>query len=106
MRAVGSSVMAVLVVLALFWGNCFSCPQVLSQASHGCCHHSKAPNTKCQTRVLQHFVKADVQQGHAPVAATAANSATDQLEVWAEAPVRIAAEPAPPGLSSLQALRI
>src|SRR5262249_23613020 len=29
MRTLSSSIMAALVVVALFWGNCFSCPQAL-----------------------------------------------------------------------------
>jgi hypothetical protein len=52
--------MAVLVVVALFWGNCFSCPQVLlSAAQHKCCHRSKAPKSECNTQGLQNFVKAE-----------------------------------------------
>src|SRR4051794_13220589 len=51
MRALGTSVMALLVVAALFWGNCFSCPQVLLTASqHGCCHRTKAPKDDCKTQ--------------------------------------------------------
>ena len=29
MRALANSLLAVLVLVALFWGNCFSCPQLL-----------------------------------------------------------------------------
>ncbi len=60
MRTVCTSVMAVLVVVALFWGNCFSCPQVLlSSAQHGCCHRTKAHKTDCNNQGLQNFVKAE-----------------------------------------------
>ena len=60
MRAFYTSVMALLVVAALFWGNCYSCPQVLlAAASHGCCHRSKVPKTDCQTQGLRNFVKAE-----------------------------------------------
>jgi hypothetical protein len=57
--------MAVLVIVALFWGNCFSCPQLLQsaishQAAHGCCHKSKDTRTQCQTQGLRHFVKSAV----------------------------------------------
>jgi hypothetical protein len=52
--------MAVLVVVALFWGNCFSCPQLLlSAAQHKCCHRTKAPKSECNTQGLQNFVKAE-----------------------------------------------
>jgi hypothetical protein len=68
MRTVSSSIMAALVVVALFWGNCFSCPEaVLAYASHRpahhCCHNSKASTPGCDTQNLQQFVKthADTQ---------------------------------------------
>ena len=77
MRAISNTVMAALVVLALFWGNCFSCPLALQaeKTSHGCCHHSKpaAPaNDNCQTQVLKHFVKADPSSTPAPAPAVLA----------------------------------
>ena len=60
MRALGTSMMALLVVAALFWGNCFSCPQVLLSASqHGCCHRTKAPKDDCKTQGLRNFVQAE-----------------------------------------------
>src|SRR5215472_12601951 len=63
MRKVSSSIMAALVVVALFWGNCFSCPQLLAalqshQPAHGCCHKTRQPASGCQTQVLKSFVKA------------------------------------------------
>jgi hypothetical protein len=52
--------MAVLVVAALFWGNCFSCPQLLlTTQRHGCCPHTKSAKTECQTQGLRNFVKAE-----------------------------------------------
>ena len=60
MRALRTSMMALLVMAALFWGNCFSCPQVLLSASqHSCCHRTKAPKTECNTQGLRNFVKAE-----------------------------------------------
>jgi hypothetical protein len=60
MRAVFNSLMAALVVMALFWGNCFSCPQVLLAAQkHGCCPHGKSDPKECKTQGLRNFVKAD-----------------------------------------------
>lgn len=68
MRTVSSSIMAVLVVVALFWGNCFSCPEaVLAYASHQpahhCCHNSKASTPGCDTQNLQQFVKTHAGTG-------------------------------------------
>jgi hypothetical protein len=63
-RTVSNSIMAALVVVALFWGNCFSCPQLLAalqsrQPSHGCCHKTKSTSSECQSQVLKSFVKAE-----------------------------------------------
>jgi hypothetical protein len=63
MRTVSSSIMAALVVVALFWGNCLSCPQLLAavhshQQAHGCCHKTGSPATECQSQGLKNFVKA------------------------------------------------
>jgi hypothetical protein len=70
MRVFSSSVMAALVVVALFWGNCFSCPQALlalasHQRAHQCCHKTKAA-ADCGTQNLHQYVKAD-SGTHAPV---------------------------------------
>jgi len=70
--------MAVLVVVALLAGNCFSCPQVLlamaaHQPAHGCCHrggHSQKAN--CTTQSLRHFVKADADAPCSPAVTVAA----------------------------------
>ena len=60
MRAFLNSLMAALVVMALFWGNCFSCPQILLAAQkHGCCPHGKSEQKECKTQGLRNFVKAD-----------------------------------------------
>jgi hypothetical protein len=68
MRAVSNSLLGFLLLGALLWGNCLSCPQLLlSLASHvpahGCCKHpGKQPATSqndCQSFALRHFVKAD-----------------------------------------------
>ena len=68
MRAVYNSVLAFLLLGALLWGNCLSCPQLLlSLASHtpahGCCKHPGkqpvTPRDECQSFALKHFVKAD-----------------------------------------------
>ena len=64
MRTVSSSIMAALVVVALFWGNCFSCPQALlalktHQPAHQCCHKTKSSAPGCEAQSLQHFVKTD-----------------------------------------------
>ena len=82
MRAFLNSVMAALVVMALFWGNCLSCPQVLLAAQkHRCCPHGRAtPHGKsdpqeCSTQGLRNFVKADP----APLAAPLPTEAPAEL---------------------------
>jgi len=60
MRAAFNTIMAAVVIAALFCGNCFSCPQMLlAQQKHGCCPHSKTSTSDCQTQVLKSFVKAE-----------------------------------------------
>ena len=60
MKAFLNSLMAALVVVALFWGNCFSCPQILLAAQkHSCCPHGKSEQKECKTQGLRNFVKAD-----------------------------------------------
>ena len=68
--------MAALIVVALFWGNCLSCPQMLlaaatHQPAHNCCHKTKSAGTTCQSQGLQHFLKAG-QQTQTPVVAVPA----------------------------------
>jgi hypothetical protein len=58
--------MAALVVVALFWGNCLSCPEMIlaaaaRQPAHSCCHRTKPACTDCHSQGLRHFVKADPQ---------------------------------------------
>jgi hypothetical protein len=71
---VSTSFMAALVIVALFWGNCFSCPQaLLAQQTHGCCHRTKSTPSTCQSQGLKNFVKAEggVQVDPGPVVAAA-----------------------------------
>jgi hypothetical protein len=55
--------MAALVIAALFFGNCFSCPQILlaatQQGDHSCCHRTKSVSQDCQTQGLRQYIKAD-----------------------------------------------
>jgi len=52
--------MAILIIAALFWGNCFSCPQLLlASQKHGCCPRTKSNKTECQTQGLKNFVKSE-----------------------------------------------
>ena len=94
MRAVFNSIMVALVVAALFWGTCLSCPQLLlAQHKHGCCPHSKTSASDCQTQVLKSFVKAEkaavavatvagvVAVASAPVAARADSDARAVVEL-------------------------
>jgi hypothetical protein len=60
MRTFSTSVMAALIIAALFWGNCFSCPQLLlASQKHGCCPHTKSNQTECKTPGLKSFVKSE-----------------------------------------------
>src|SRR5215472_15942839 len=69
MRAVFTSIMAVALIAALFWGNCFSCPQLLlAQQKHGCCPHGKDTRFDCTTQALKNFVQAEKGSAVAPVA--------------------------------------
>ena len=75
MRAVSNSFLAALVVVALFWGNCFSCPQLLmalaqKAPAHACCHHQKNAAPQCETQSLSSFVQA--ADTHVPAPVTAA----------------------------------
>jgi len=109
MRTISNAMMAALVVAALFWGNCFSCPQMLlslkSQGpAHGCCHRGKQTSGGCSMQALQHFVKADPGT-HAPAVPIVASVAEPAPLIaagadWSPAPVAHA----PPG--DLFSLRI
>ncbi len=107
MRAVSTSLMAALVVVALFWGNCFSCPQLLlalqtHQPSHECCHGKKQAPVSCQTQQLHQFLKADA--GHAPAVPMVAELAASLAPVslpHGRTSVSVPAQHAPPGLISL-----
>src|SRR5260370_751784 len=97
MRTISNSIMAALVVAALFWGNCFSCPQLLltlksNQPAHGCCHHTKQTTDNCPTQVLRQFVKAD--------SGTDAPAASMVVTAVVESPVAIAL-PRGSGLASV-----
>ena len=108
MRTLSSSIMAALVVVALFWGNCFSCPQALlaqktQQPAHQCCHKHKTSAPGCETQNLQQFVKADVGTQTSPVAVLGVVAPLAAPLVWSE--MRPAAAPySPPDLLSLQSI--
>ena len=69
--------MTALIVAALFWGNCLSCPQMLlavaaHQPARNCCHKTKSAGTSCQSQGLQHFLKAGPELQTPAVAVMAA----------------------------------
>jgi hypothetical protein len=108
MRTVSSSIMAALVVVALFWGNCFSCPEAVlalmaHQPAHPCCHKSKASTPGCDTQNLQQFVKthADTQAPAMPVMALASLPIP---AVSVESAPPVAVEYPPPDLLSLHSV--
>ena len=109
MRVLSNSLMGALVVVALFLGNCLSCPQVLAAMaahtpSHDCCHHrshQSTPKTDCQSQALQHFAQAEKTAPPAPammalVALPAPVVSLESSLEWPEAPA-----PTPPDLISL-----
>ena len=100
--------MAALVVVALFWGNCLSCPQMLlavaaHQPAHNCCHKTKSAGANCQSQGLQHFLRAgpDVRTPSAAVVAAVATAiaAAALPQGAAVAPVEVVH--APPDLIAL-----
>ena len=102
--------MAALIVVALFWGNCLSCPQMLltavtHQPAHSCCHKTKSTGTNCQSQGLQHFLKAAPELRTAAVAVVAAVAAVEPAiavsvpQAARVAPVEV--EHAPPDLLAL-----
>lgn len=102
--------MTALMVVALFWGNCLSCPQLLTEASaHNCCHHKNhqpAAKVDCQSQSLQHFVQTDKSEAPAPaLLATVVTIPAVPLQSSTERPA--APTPTPPDLISLNStLRI
>lgn len=104
--------MAALVVIALFWGNCFSCPQILlslqsHKAAHECCKRGQKPiNKGCQNQGMQNFVKSDAASAAAVVPVLSTVAAVELVTPPAQdiAPVIAeAAANAPPDLLSLHA---
>ena len=56
--------MVALALLAMLWGNCLSCPEILAgavshQAAHSCCPKPQPASASCHTQGMQHFVKAE-----------------------------------------------
>ena len=100
--------MATLVIVALFWGNCFSCPQVLLASklqtpAHGCCHKTKQTNPGCHTQALQNFVKGDaVTHAAAMPVAIAAGVAAPVVARVADATVAHVEHDPPGGFFSLR----
>jgi hypothetical protein len=95
-------------VVALFWGNCFSCPQALvalkmHQPAHQCCHKNKTSAPGCETQNLQQFVKADVGTHTPPVAVLGVIAPVAAPIMRSE--IRSSATPySPPDLLSLQSV--
>jgi hypothetical protein len=107
-RTLSNSVLAALIVAALFWGNCFSCPQLLltlaQKSAHGCCHRSAPVQSTCSTAVLQHFVKADPAPVAAPAAAPIRLAATVPAPVVIDAPAPVLTLHSPPNPLALTSL--
>ena len=109
MRVFSNSLMGALVVMALFLGNCLSCPQVLAAMaehapSHNCCHHKthqSTTKTDCQSQSLQHFVQAE--KTAPPVPAVMALIALPASVISLQPPLEAsdAPTPTPPDLIAL-----
>jgi hypothetical protein len=110
MRAFSTSLMVLLVVAALFFGNCFSCPQMLlasqpHQPQHKCCPGPQPVSASCQTQGLQHFVKAGdngAQPPILPVVAELIEAPAPTVHLNTPFIVAAPAEHAPPGIVSLR----
>jgi hypothetical protein len=102
--------MAALIVVALFWGNCLSCPQMLltaaaHQPAHNCCHRTKSTGTRCQSQGLQHFLKAGLETQTPAVAVVAAVAPAIAVSLPQGALVTpVEVEHAPPDLLSLHSV--
>jgi len=103
MRIFSSTVMAVLMIAVLFWGNCFSCPQLLlAQPAHPCCPHTKSPAKDCNSKSLQHFVKADSGDHALPAAVIGAVVPNTAAQFATETSEPVTLSPTPPLLVSLR----
>jgi len=106
--------MAALIAVALFWGNCLSCPQMLltvamHQPAHSCCHKTKSAGTTCQSQGLQHFLKAgpEVRTPGVVVVAAVAPAAMAVAVPQSALVTPVEVEHAPPDLLALHSsLRI
>ena len=104
MRTATTAFLATLVVAALFWGNCFSCPQALLADAHRCCPKGTHEKSECRTQVLKQFEKADPQKVESPAPAIGEIAALAIPAVSAPdaRPLEFApAQHAPPDLLSL-----
>jgi|SRR5579871_1127397 len=102
MRVFSNSIMAVLIVAALFWGNCFSCPQMLAAQAHQCCHHTKTPKAACQQQNLKSFVKAGTTSSAAPAASRILETPPLVVTASAASPKPVTVESDPPAPLSLR----
>jgi hypothetical protein len=95
--------MAALVIAALFWGNCFSCPQMLlaSRYGHECCHHPQPAKAKCDSHALQAFEKSDAAPAAAPVSVIVADPIPPPVLTASSEPAPAPGLHVPPDLFSL-----
>ena len=105
MRPASNILMATLIVAALLFGNCLSCPQMMMavashQPGHGCCHRPSPAKFDCHSQALSHFVKA---QGASLTPMFASLGVAPALARPAVAPW-LAADVPPPDLLSLHSL--
>jgi hypothetical protein len=104
---------AALMVVALFWGNCLSCPQMLLSAAarksaHGCCKRTKAGVCQeCQKNLQQFEPSGGTTTPAVAVPVALADDSTAPAAAVAIASDVSEAAHAPPGrLALLSSLRI
>jgi hypothetical protein len=97
-RKFSISLTVALVLAAMLWGNCLSCPQMT--APHSCCHKSQPASAACHTQGMQHFVKAEKTAPVAPSIAVLPDAPAPAVLPELRISARIATLLTPPGGTS------
>jgi hypothetical protein len=101
--------MVALALLAMLWGNCLSCPEIMAghQPAHSCCHKPQPASTSCHTQGLQHFVNAETPAPVVPHVAVLAEIPAPPVLADRRTPAPLVNMRTPPGESNAPlALRI
>lgn len=98
MRKFSISLTIALVLVAMLWGNCLSCPQIAT--AHSCCHKPQPASAACHTQSMQHFVKAERPAPVAPSVALLAEVPAPAVVPALQFSAPIATLLTPPGASN------